>query len=108
MPRNILLQFRRDTAAHWSTANPVLADGEPGYEHDSRKVKFGDGVTAWNDLPYSSDSSSSGAVGPAGPAGPKGDAGAAGPQGIPGLLVLGPLAPVPAGTPIGTVIFRTN
>lgn len=46
------LQYRRDSAANWATANPILAAGEPGYETDTRKFKIGDGVTYWNTLPY--------------------------------------------------------
>lgn len=47
------LQFRRDLASVWAAVNPVLADGEPGYERDTRRLKVGDGVTPWNGLPYS-------------------------------------------------------
>ncbi len=32
--------------------NPTLAAGEPGYETDTGKIKFGDGTTAWNSLAY--------------------------------------------------------
>lgn len=32
--------------------NPVLADGEPGHETDTGKVKIGDGLRSWVDLPY--------------------------------------------------------
>ena len=109
---NIL--FRRDTTANWETANPILLDGEVGYERTVDGlllIKMGDGVmgadgtitgTHWNDLPYCS--------GPVGPSpehewegtslkfknpdgswgtatdlkGQKGDTGATGPQGIPG------------------------
>jgi hypothetical protein len=46
------IQFRRALAATWTSVNPVLADGQPGLEKDTRKVKYGDGVTPWNDLPY--------------------------------------------------------
>lgn len=53
MPRDDLIRVRRDTAADWSSVNPVLDEGEPGLELDSGQVKYGDGVTAWNDLPYS-------------------------------------------------------
>ena len=45
-------KVRRDTAANWTTANPTLASGEPGYETDTRKIKYGDGTTAWATLPY--------------------------------------------------------
>lgn len=48
----IRLIQRRDTAANWQTENPVLDAGEWGYETDSKKIKIGDGTTAWNALPY--------------------------------------------------------
>lgn len=47
------IQIRRDTAANWAAANPVLALAEPGLETDTNLVKYGDGVAAWNELPYS-------------------------------------------------------
>lgn len=50
---------RGGTASQWSTANPVLAEREIGYEYPvgglgagAVKMKMGDGVTAWNNLPY--------------------------------------------------------
>lgn len=46
------IQFRRGTAAAWTSANPVLASGEPGRETDTGKLKIGDGSTAWTSLPY--------------------------------------------------------
>lgn len=45
---------RHDTAANWVSVNPILAQGEMGIEDDTRKFKFGDGTTAWADLPYAS------------------------------------------------------
>lgn len=48
----IRIQARRGTAAEWTTANPILADGETGYETDTGNVKYGNGVDAWADLPY--------------------------------------------------------
>lgn len=51
MPSRI--QLRRDTAANWTAANPVLALAEPGLETDTNLIKYGDGITAWNSLPYS-------------------------------------------------------
>jgi hypothetical protein len=59
MARNVLLEFRRGTAAAWTAANPVLAAGEPGWESDTNKLKIGDGATAWNALTYFAASSSS-------------------------------------------------
>lgn len=47
-----VIRVRRSTAAQWTSANPVLSDGEPGLERDTRRFKFGDGVTVWNSLPY--------------------------------------------------------
>lgn len=46
------IQLRTDTAANWTSANPTLAQGEPGYEVDTGKLKLGDGVTAWVSLAY--------------------------------------------------------
>jgi hypothetical protein len=51
------IKFRRDTAAAWTQANPVLAQGEPGFEHDTGLLKIGDGETEWVDLDYASGSS---------------------------------------------------
>lgn len=52
MARNDLIQFRRGTAAQWTTANPVLAEGEMGFETDTFKLKIGDGAAAWSALTY--------------------------------------------------------
>jgi hypothetical protein len=48
----VQIQLRNDTAANWTSSNPVLAQGEMGIETDTRKFKFGDGTTAWNSLSY--------------------------------------------------------
>jgi len=50
---NVIIQFRRGTAAEWVAANPTLALGEVGYETDTTKIKIGDGSAAWNSLGYS-------------------------------------------------------
>jgi len=47
-----IIQIRRDTAANWTTVNPVLADGEIGLEKDTGYWKVGDGSTAWGSLQY--------------------------------------------------------
>jgi hypothetical protein len=49
------MQQRRGTASQWTTANPVLAAGEIGFETDTSKFKIGDGVNTWDDLTYFSD-----------------------------------------------------
>ena len=46
------IQCRRDTASRWSSINPILREGEFGYETDTRKAKVGDGVHTWNELSY--------------------------------------------------------
>lgn len=52
MIRNAIIRHRRDTAANWTSVNPVLEDGQVGYETDTGLSKLGDGVTAWNSLAY--------------------------------------------------------
>lgn len=46
------IQFKRGTAARWAELNLVLEPGQPGFVIDENRLKIGDGVTAWNDLPY--------------------------------------------------------
>jgi hypothetical protein len=59
----VRVQFRRDTASAWTTTNPILAQGEVGYEYDTGRFKVGNGTQGWNSLVYSS-----GVTGPVGPA----------------------------------------
>ena len=49
---SVTIQLRRDTASNWTTANPILADGEIGFETDTYLYKIGTGLTGWNSLPY--------------------------------------------------------
>ena len=49
---DIRVQVRRKTAAEWTSTNEVLLDSEWGYEHDTGKIKIGDGVTPWAGLDY--------------------------------------------------------
>jgi hypothetical protein len=46
------IQIRRDTSEKWAINNPILLDGEIGYETNTTYMKIGDNVTYWNDLPY--------------------------------------------------------
>lgn len=46
------IKMKRATAARWVQNNPVLAEGEPGYEEGTGKMKIGDGVTPWTTLDY--------------------------------------------------------
>ena len=48
----VQLQIRQDTAANWSAINPVLLDGEIGRESDTGKIRIGNGVNSWVNLPY--------------------------------------------------------
>lgn len=46
--------LRRGLAATLASVNEVPLEGEMVIETDTRKFKFGDGVTAWNSLTYAS------------------------------------------------------
>ena len=94
----VKVQFRRGTAAEWSAANPVLAQGEAGYEYDTGRFKIGNGVLAWSSLSYSS--------GVQGPSGPAGSTGATGPTGAASTVTgpTGPTGPTGATGPQGTSI----
>lgn len=47
------IKLRRDTSVAWATANTVLSLAEPGLDTTLNAIKYGDGTTAWNNLPYS-------------------------------------------------------
>lgn len=51
-----VIKTRRDTAANWTSTNPVLAAGEAGLETDTNLVKYGNGSSTWTVLPYASAS----------------------------------------------------
>ena len=46
------IRARRGVSTDWALANPKLDLGELGYETDTGRLKFGDGVTNWNLLEY--------------------------------------------------------
>lgn len=48
----VAIQFRRDNAATWLTANPILLEGEIGVELDTKQFKIGDGASTWAELEY--------------------------------------------------------
>ena len=52
MANIIRYRLRTDTAANWNAGNPVLLSGEPGFDSTAKRLKWGDGATEWNDLPY--------------------------------------------------------
>jgi len=47
-----ILTAKRGTAAEWAAANPTLQDGEYVMESDTRRMKMGDGTTAYTALKY--------------------------------------------------------
>jgi hypothetical protein len=49
------LQFKRGRAAAFRRTDPILLEGEPAYEYDTKLLKVGDGVTRYNRLPYIGD-----------------------------------------------------
>ena len=44
--------LKRGKSSSWASKNIILQNGEPGFEIDTGKLKIGNGVSAWNDLPY--------------------------------------------------------
>ncbi|MCM1324205.1 MAG: hypothetical protein NC218_08580 [Acetobacter sp.] len=52
--------LRNDSKANWESLNPTLALGEIGVDTDAGRFKIGDGLSAWNSLPYSGSSESGG------------------------------------------------
>ena len=56
------IQLRRDLKASFTLANPILKQGEPAYEIDTKLMKIGDGETAYNSLPYKASISAGGGV----------------------------------------------
>lgn len=74
----VSIQLRRGLAIEWEIVNPILAQAELASESDTGRFKLGDGIRAWNDLPYSS--------GPPGPQGPQGIQGIEGPPGKDGFV----------------------
>jgi hypothetical protein len=50
----VQIQLRRGTASQWTSANPILAEGEMGVELDTGRWKFGNGTSTWSILAYGS------------------------------------------------------
>ena len=55
MATTIRYKLRNDTGTNWTSKNPILAQGEPGYDSTENRFKVGNGVDTWNDLPYLKD-----------------------------------------------------
>lgn len=47
-----IFKVKRGLSQEWETYNPVLEDGEPGYELDTGKLKVGREGKRWNELSY--------------------------------------------------------
>ena len=50
MARNHQIQVRKGTATQWSTTNPILVSGEPGFDTTNNLLKIGDGTSTWSSL----------------------------------------------------------
>jgi hypothetical protein len=50
MAVNDLIILRKGTATQWSSADPVLSSGEPGYDITNNLLKIGNGSTSWSSL----------------------------------------------------------
>lgn len=51
----VTFKFRRGTSQEWTIQNPILAQGEPGYETDTGLLKVGNGSSTWTSLGYFTD-----------------------------------------------------
>lgn len=48
----VRIQLRQDTTENWNSANPILLEGEMGYNTDTKQFKIGNGINSWNTLDY--------------------------------------------------------
>lgn len=46
-----MIKIKRGSTENWNTTNPVLEAGQPGYDKNKHKLKIGDGITKWSELP---------------------------------------------------------
>ena len=86
-PSSVKFQLRRAIASNWTSTNPILKAGEPGFETDTYKLKIGDGINTWRNLPYTytTDSGPTGTQGIQGVTGSQGIQGVTGSQGVQGV-----------------------
>lgn len=49
-----MIQFRRGSSSSWRRNTTPLADGQPGYDKETHKLKIGDGKSSWDELPDAS------------------------------------------------------
>jgi hypothetical protein len=103
----VQIQLRRGTAAAWTAANPILAQGELAMETDTLKFKVGNGSSTWTVLPYFTQGTT-GATGPTGPTGATGAAGATGATGATGPSNVLSIGSVTASTTAAATISGTS
>lgn len=48
----VRIQMRRGTSSEWNDADPILNEGELGYNSTLAQLKVGDGSTIWSELTY--------------------------------------------------------
>lgn len=48
----VTLRIKRGTSVEWAASPYVLASGEPGYDTTVKRMKVGDGSTAWSQLKW--------------------------------------------------------
>lgn len=81
----VQIQFRRDTTANWNSVNPLLAQGEVGFDITTNQIKVGDGTNYWTGLTYTmGDDGTSGSSGTDGASGSSGSSGIDGTSGSSG------------------------
>ena len=51
-PKRPPIQFKRGTYRAFICVNPVLFDGQPAFEIDTNRLKIGNGISHYVDLPY--------------------------------------------------------
>ena len=49
---SVRIQMRRGTTSEWNSANPILNEGEIGYNSTLTSFKIGDGESLWSELDY--------------------------------------------------------
>jgi hyaluronoglucosaminidase len=100
------IQFRRDTSTNWESNNPILLQGEFGYELDTGFAKIGDGSSTWDQLTYFGGTGPTGPIGSIGPTGATGSIGVTGSTG-PSVSSIAPGSSGATGT-IGDLALDTN
>lgn len=46
----VRLVLRKDKTENWKKYNPILSEGEFGYDTTNKTLKIGDGITSWLEL----------------------------------------------------------